>query len=140
MKEIFQTDITDKEWWIYDICGNIGWILYGAGIGIGIAGGGFHQTGMGMSLFLLQIIAAVGILVGLVELISERVRGLDRILPKIRLYRGFGCIATASFIGGIVSLLHWLFVPSSVPQMLMAIGGLLCFWFCHLLFASYKKQ
>ena len=41
--------------------------------------------------------------VGIIELISERIDGLDRTLPKKRLYRGFGALTAGGVTGAVAA-------------------------------------
>lgn len=48
---------------------------------------------------ILAIVPAVFMLIGVVELISERIAKLDWVLPKARLYRGFGALTLGGLLG-----------------------------------------
>jgi len=134
---MYKTDITDRDWIIYDILGNIGWILYYIGLILFWKRAGSSPWSF---LFVVELLCAVGILIGLLELIDERIRKLDRILPKSRLYRGFGLITWASCLGAAAALVQLLKGPKAIaPVIMMAAGGALCFYFCRLLLVRYKK-
>ena len=75
---MYETKISDARWIAYDIPGNIGWIAYIVTVIIAL-------TNDPDVLSCCSIIPAVLMLMGVAELISERIARLDRILPKARL-------------------------------------------------------
>ena len=150
MKEdaIYESNISAVKWLIYDVPGNVGWILY-----IYQLGRLFINQPDFMEIPLVRISLAVGflpvlaMLVGIAELISERILKLDRILPKKRLYRGFGALTWGGF-GGVVIGLKALFaslrsgysMEECQPLMLLAVGGALCGLFAGLIFKTFHPQ
>lgn len=144
---MYKTDITDKEWWVYDILGNLGWIAYYVGLVLLIVKGTDLVKGTLFTVFVvLEVICAVGILVGIAELINERINKLDRVLPKIRLYRGFGSLTYSGLAAALISLVHLIIaytvnVNSGIVTLwVMVIGAVFCFVFGRLLFVRYKVQ
>ena len=144
---MYVSDITDKEWLIYDILGNLGWIGFYIGLGMMVVKEHiFMQGTIHIFLAVLEIICAVGILVGLLELINERIHKLDRRLTRARLFRGFGSITIASLLGMVVTSIHLIIIYINGENGLhsyhwmMVIGALLCFVFCGLLLNRYKKD
>ena len=115
---MYETKISDARWIAYDIPGNIGWIVY---------------------IVTVIIALSVLILIGIVELISERIAKLDRILPKARLYRGFGALTAGGALGVIFSAVM-VIKDGSVNHIIMLSGAVICFIFGGLLFIGYKKQ
>ena len=92
MNQRYETKISDARWWAYDIPGNTGWILYFVCVG--------RLLRKGLSLFAAAaLIPAALMLTGIAELISERIAGLDRILSKKRLLRGFGALTLGGVLG-----------------------------------------
>lgn len=142
--------ITDARWWCYDIFGNIGWIAYFIGLALSLVNHPAYMQHKGVFTFvLLGGLACAGIiLIGLVELVSERVKGLSRVLSKARLYRGFGAIACGSLAAAIVSVVALVLVLKTEPSIdlgilhlgLMGGGAILCFIFVSLLFKGFVKQ
>lgn len=97
MIELYESKISDVRWWLYDIPGNIGWILY------------FVCTVRMLRqefsvLSTAALVPAILMLVGIMELISERMAKLDRILSRIRLLRGFGALSLGGILGTVVSV------------------------------------
>lgn len=78
---------------------------------------------------------AVLMITGVAELISERIEGLDRELPKVRLYRGFGALT----IGGITGIAASAITKSGKrTKYAMGGGAVLCAVFAGLLLRGYK--
>lgn len=145
MNDLYETKISDARWWVYDILGNIGWITY-----IAVMICLFRNPPAYMEIPLVKFSLIVGILpllamlVGIIELISERIQKLDRILPKKRLYRGFGALTWGGCGGIIVSLtalftsiragFAWFELYSLIG---IATGAALCALFAGLIYKSF---
>lgn len=123
-------------WWTYDIPGNIGWILYFIGCGKFIAKGGFTVH---LSAGLLLAVPALLMLIGIIELVSERIHKLDRKLPAVRFWRGFGALTFGGLLGAVLSAVTLQSNISTANGILMLIGGTLCFVFAGLIAVSFKK-
>ena len=134
MKKLYETKISDIRWYLYDLPGNVGWIAYIVCVILG-----FVKYGGYMAINIISIFPAVLMLVGIAELISERIAKLDHILPLSRLLRGFGALTLGSLLGCVVGIvavcLHF-----NAVCLIMMIGGALCFVFGGLLLIGYKKQ
>ena len=96
MNELYETKISNARWVVYDILGNAGWIIW------------FICTVLslkdGVSAFsVLTCLPAVFMLIGIAELISERIAKLDRILPYKRVLRGFGTLTVGGLFGAVVA-------------------------------------
>lgn len=133
MNEMYETKISDIRWLAYDIPGNIGWIIYMICLVLCCKDG--------LSVFAVTIvIPAVLMLIGVAELVSERIVRLDRVLPKIRLYRGFGALTLGGIIGVINFVIGLVIYSDKILMILMFAGSVLCAVFAGLCFAGYKKQ
>ena len=99
---MYETKISTPLWIAYDIPGNIGWILYLIGYGRLLAVQGFSQHLLSSILLTIPVILIV---IGIAELVSERIAKLDRILPALRLWRGFGALTLAGLLGAVLALL-----------------------------------
>ena len=146
MKEIYETKISDARWIAYDIPGNIGWILYFVGLVFCfIDQSQWSGSPLMMTLLMIAVIPAVLMLVGIVELISERIAKLDRVLPKIRLLRGFGALTLGGILGTLVPLMAVAVDALTVHAdgkvfIIISMGGLLCAVFAGLLYKGYHKS
>lgn len=143
---MYESRISDARWIAYDIPGNIGWIAFLAGVVLCAARRPpVMESGAIRALLLLDMLCGAAMLLAIAELIDERIRRLDRVLPKKRLYRGFGLLALAGLVGWAASLAA-LGVACAVGLggkaylLLMCGGGLLCLIFGGLLFREYKVR
>ena len=137
MNEIYETKITTARWMAYDIPGNIGWIMYFKGVCDLFSDEIIKEHKFTL---ILLIIPAILMLIGIIELISERILKLDRILTGIRLWRGFGALT----IGGILGILLSIFTANiniSIKNFLiMLIGSFLCSIFAGLILIGFRKR
>ena len=133
MNELYETKISDARWIAYDIPGNIGWIIWFVCL--------FRCLTEGWTAYaILSVIPALFMLVGIAELISERIQRLDRVLPKSRLLRGFGALTLSGVLGIPVSLVGlWRGRNGSLP-LWMLLGAVLCGLFAGLCFIGYKRK
>lgn len=145
---IYESKITTARWLIYDIPGNVGWILYiTVLIRLFVNRPGFMEIPLVLICLVVGILPVIAMLVGIVELISERIRKLNRILPKNRLYRGFGNLTWGGYAGVIIAL-NALFtslragysMEECQSLILLAFGGALCALFAGLIFKTFRPQ
>ena len=130
---IYETKISDARWWAYDIPGNAGWIAYLACL--------FHSLKRGLNTFNIAALLPGGLMgLGVRELISERIAGLDRVLSKRRLLRGFGALTTGGIGGMIVSAFGLATQKEKKHPAIMLIGSVLCAVFSGLCWQGYKKR
>ena len=147
-EQIYESDISVARWIAYDLPGNMGWIAYIAALIIVFTKKpAFMDVPLVFISMAVGILPAIAMLVGIVELISERIQKLDRILPKARLYRGFGALAWGGFGGVIVGLTGLLAamragfpVAECTALIWMAAGGALCAVFAGLIFKTFRPQ
>lgn len=137
---MYETKISAARWMAYDIPGNIGWITWIVCTAVILSGG---MTPFG------AVSAAVSLvmLTGVIELIFERIAGLDRVLPKKRLLRGFGAL-TAGGIAGVPTALYGVIAEYGPAEagaggrtaVIMLISAALCGLFAGLCFIGYRKR
>lgn len=143
---MYESKISNAKWIAYDLPGNVGWIMFLVGLVLCFTKKS-EITGdkIILGLLLFDLLCAATMIVGIVELISERIQKLDRILPKKRLYRGFGSLTFGGLAGMVISL------PALAVALMngltgaaylgvLCVGGLLCFVFGGLLLKEYKKK
>ena len=144
MQERYETKITNARWIAYDLPGNVGWILYLAML-VRLLGrrSSFLEVPATRVLILLAVIPAILMLIGIAELISERIQKLDRILPRNRLLRGFGALTLGGILGAVISavlaIAAGLTGQSVAPVLPLGLGGLICGFFAGLLFRGYRR-
>lgn len=130
---LYETSITDARWWAYDIPGNLGWIAYLACL--------VRSLKRGLSAFNLAALLPGGLMaLGVGELVSERIAGLDWVLPKRRLLRGFGALTLGGVTGAIVSAFGLAAQKEKKRPAVMLIGSVLCAVFAGLCWQGYKKR
>ena len=131
MNTLYKTEISDVRWMAYDIPGNIGWIAYLVCV--------FRALREKRDAYnFASAFPGVLMLIGVGELISERIAGLDRILSEKRLYRGFGALTAGGLLGIPMAIAG--FRRNKKRDAAMPAGSVLCTTFAGLLFAGYKKQ
>ena len=131
MRSQYKTLISDERWIAYDIPGNAGWIIY-----LVCVFRGLHEKRDAYNI--ASALPGIFMLIGVGELISERIAGLDRVLSGKRLFRGFGAL-TAGGLLGIPMAIHG-FKKNKKRAAAMLAGSTLCAVFAGLLLAGYKKQ
>ena len=144
---MYKTDISVKQWIVYDILGNIGWIAYIFVLGKCFVKKPDFMGAWGLAaVVVLDIIPALMMLIGIAELINERIHKLDFVLPKIRVYRGFGALTAGGIAGAVISLLGVVYamivgVKEDITYLyILFAGGVLCAIFAGLCFKGYKKM
>lgn len=134
---LYESDISDARWIAYDLPGNVGWIAYFTGLILLL----INQV---TAVSIISIIPAILMIVGIAELVSERIAKLDRILPKIRLYRGFGALMLGGALGIVTSAIALIIAVVNgngcLHQIVMFVGAILCFILGGLLFKEYKRR
>ena len=147
-QELYKTNISDARWYAYDVPGNLGWLAYLVGlIRIALKRPTFLELPAVLVLAVCAIIPALLMLTGIGELIHERIRKQDRILPKWQLHLGFGALTLGGLTGMIlsaaaiiVSISHGMKLGACGELLTMSLGSLLCFVFAGLLYRGYKRQ
>ena len=130
---IYETKISDARWWAYDIPGNAGWIAYLVCL--------VSSMKSGLNAFNALALLPGGLMgLGVGELISERIAGLDRVLPKRRLLRGFGALTTGGVIGMLVSAFGLATQKEKKRPAIMLAGSVLCAVFAGLCWHGYRKR
>ena len=145
-QNIYETKITDLRWIAYDIPGNIGWIVYFIGLFLCFVKKPEFMQYWGMAgIAIISVIPAVLMVVGIVELISERIHKLDRVLTRKRLFRGFGALTLGGIMGMVITFLGIVYGILMVKEtslnylILMFVGATLCAVFSGLLYKGYRK-
>ena len=82
---MYESKISTGRWMVYDVLGNAGWIAWIVCLVL------LFRRGVD-AFTILAALPALVMLIGIAELISERIQKLDWVLPKARLSRGFGAL------------------------------------------------
>lgn len=143
---MYESKISDARWIAYDLPGNAGWVSFLVGLGLCfVKKPEILESRFIFALLLLDLLCAAAMAAAIAELISERIRKLDRVLPKKRLYRGFGALTFGGLAGSALSLLALAaaLIKGLAGTAYLAVlcgGGLLYFIFGGLLLREYKRQ
>lgn len=130
---IYETKISDARWWAYDVPGNAGWIAYLVCL--------VKNLKRGLNAFNIAALMPGGLmLLGVGELVSERIARLDRVLPKRRLLRGFGALTMGGILGVFVSAVGFATRKEKKDPAIMLVGSVLCAVFAGLCWQEYKKR
>ena len=132
--KLYKTDISNALWWALDLPGNAGWILYLVFYCLCLS------HGMG-AYALVALIPAIIMIVGVVELVRERILKLDRVLPGKSLYLGFGALTLGGLAGLPISLVGYFVLADPVIRnymLWMVIGSVLLAAVSGYLFSRYK--
>ena len=132
-EEWYESYISYGRWIAYDLPGNVGWIIYLVCL--------IKRLQLGGTVFsILAVIPALLMIVGIVELAIERIQKLDRVLPKIRLYRGFGALVLGGVLGMVISALGLIGFGEGRLALWMLAGAALCALFAWLIFREYHRR
>ena len=94
-------------------------------------------------IIVISVIPAVFMMIGVAELITERIAKLDRRLPKVRLLRGFEALVLGGILGMAVSMLglvygYYIGERNLITIWCMLLGSFLCFIFAELIYKTYR--
>lgn len=133
MNDLYETKIPTARWWAYDLPGNTGWIIWLICT--------WKCLAQGDSVFsVLSLIPAGMMIIGIIEIISERIAKLDRILPRKRLLRGFGALTAGGILGIPVSALGIILNSNGSLPFWMLAGAALCALFAGLIYKGFRRK
>lgn len=133
MNDLYETKISAARWWACDLPGNAGWIIWLICTWKCLAQGITVFSGLSLFPALLMII-------GIAEIISERIAKLDRVLPKKRVVRGFGALTLGGIAGIPVAVIGIVQKANGSLPLWMLAGAALCGLFAGLLYKGYRKK
>ncbi len=128
----------------YDIPGNVGWIIYIVClVRCFVVKPDFISSWGMFGIIVISVIPAIFMIIGIAELVSERIARLDRRLPKVRLLRGFGALVMGGVLGMVISTIGLIYgyciqERNLLTIWLMLLGSFLCFIFAELIYKTYK--
>ena len=145
--KFYETEISDFKWIAYDIPGNVGWIIYIASLILTFLNkSDFLLDDAFLIIMIISIFPAILMIIGIFELISERIQKLDRILPYNRLLRGFGFLSYGGLLGVILTGIGLAYAFISVNGYnlfyltLMFLGSVLCAVFAWLIYRTFHPK
>ena len=145
----YETGISKSKWLTMGLVSDAGWIAYFTGFALYIING---ADGLGTvvlsALFLLNCLAVISVVIGIAELISQRIRKLSRRLSPLQLAVGFGFVVFGSLAGFLfsaaASVIDLLSGYESgmcfAAQIIMASGAVVCFAFGLPVLRSFKPE
>lgn len=138
------TEISNARWMAYDIPGNVGWIIYIVCLVRCLIIKPEFISSQGLFVIIvIAVLPAIFMVIGIAELLSERVAKIDRRLPKVRLLRGFGALVWGGVFGMAISSLGLIYGYCIGERNLlliwfMLLGSFLCFVFAELIYKTYR--
>ncbi len=133
MNDLYETKIPTAQWWAYDLPGNAGWIIW-------LICTWKCLTEEISAFSVLSLIPAILMVIGIIEIISERIVKLNRILPKKRLLRGFGLLTISGIAGVPISTLGIILKSNSNRPLWMLAGAALCAIFAGLICKGFRRK
>lgn len=133
MRDLYEMRLSNAQWWACDIPGNIGWIIWIVCTVLCLADD--------VSLFsALAVLPALLMLLGVAELISERLAGLGQELPGARVLRGFGALTLGGALGIPIAAWGWIVKSGGNRPFWMLTGAALCAVFAGLCWHGYRRK
>jgi hypothetical protein len=142
---MYKSEISNAKWMVYDIFGNIGWISFLVALSLCFLKlPEIFEDQMIVMLLMMDMLSAVLMLCGILELIGERVEKLGRVLSGKQLARGFGALTFGGVFGVLFSLLAFVIALGNGLHgagylLILSGGGLLCGAFSGLILKEYRK-
>ena len=137
------------KWLALGLLSDLGWIAYFAGFALYMAGGADGLGTVAISVtFLLNGLAVLAVIIGILEIISQRIRKIRRTVQRADLIFGFGFVVfggLAGFLLSGVSAVIDIFLKYETgicfaAQIIMAAGGLVCFAFGWPILRSFQPE
>ncbi len=149
MNKIYTTELSGAKWLTLGLLSDFGWIAYFVGFVLYMANGadGLGTTALSVT-FLLNCLCVLAVMIGIIEIISQRIRKLRRTIQKGDLIFGFGFVVFGS-LGGFLSsgasavmdiLMKYESGMCFASQLLMTVGSLVCFAFGLPVLRSFKSD
>ncbi len=145
----YTTKLSDNKRLTLGLISDAGWIAYFTGFGLYLTNGADGLGTVALSVtFLLNCLAVLAVFVGIIEILSQRIRRLNRTVQKGDLIFGFGFVVYGALGGLLVSgasavidiLLRYETGMCFASQIIMAAGALVCFAFGLPIMRSFKPD
>ena len=145
----YTSTISDKKWLTLGLLSDLGWIAYFVGFALYLINGADGLGTVVLSVtFLLNCLCVLAVAVGIIEIISQRIRRLSRTIGKGDLIFGFGFAVFGALAGFLLTgasavidvLLKYETGMCFVSQIIMAVGALVCFAFGLPIMRSFKPE
>ena len=145
----YTSNISDKKWLTLGLLSDVGWIAYFVGFALYMLSGADGLGTLVLSVtFLLNCLCVLAVAVGIIEIISQRIRRLSRTIGKGDLIFGFGFAVFGALAGFLLTgasavidvLLQYETGMCFAAQIIMAVGALVCFAFVLPIMRSFKPE
>ena len=145
----YTSTISDKKWLTLGLLSDLGWIAYFVGFALYLINGADGLGTVVLSVtFLLNCLCVLAVAVGIIEIISQRIRRLSRTISKRDLLFGFGFVIYGALAGFLLTgvsavidvLLQYETGMCFAAQIIMAVGALVCFAFGLPIMRSFKPE
>ena len=145
----YTSTISDKKWLTLGLLSDLGWIAYFVGFALYLINGADGLGTVVLSVtFLLNCLCVLAVAVGIIEIISQRIRRLSRTIGKGDLIFGFGFVIYGALAGFLLTgvsavidvLLQYETGMCFAAQIIMAVGALACFAFGLPIMRSFKPE
>ena len=149
MNKIYTSELSGAKWLTLGLLSDAGWIAYFVGFVLYMANGadGLGTTALSVT-FLLNCLCVLAVMIGIIEIISQRIRKLRRTIQKGDLIFGFGFTVFGS-LGGFLSsgasavmdiLMNYESGMCFAAHIVTAAGALTCFAFGLPILRSFKPE
>ena len=145
----YTSTISDKKWLTLGLLSDLGWIAYFVGFALYMINGADGLGTVVLSItFLLNCLAVLAVMIGIIAVISQRIRKLSRTISKRDLLFGFGFVIYGALAGFLLTgvsavidvLLQYETGMCLASQIMMAVGALVCFAFGLPIMRSFKPE
>jgi hypothetical protein len=142
---MYKSEISRAKWIAYDLLADVGWLsFFVALLMCFIKTPEILESGSVVTLLITDILGALLMLSGIIELMSEHRKKLSRILSKKQLAYGFGALTVGGALGTLCSVIALAVAVRNIMfgaayLIALSVGGLLCGLFSGLILKEYRK-
>ena len=145
----YQSHLSGKKRLTLELLLDAGWAAYLTGFALYLTNGADGLGTVALSAtFLLNCLAVLAVVVGIIGMIAQRIRGINRTVQKGDLIFGFGFVIFGALGGFLLSgasavidiVLKYETGMCFAAQIIMAAGALVCFAFGLPILRSFKSE
>jgi multidrug transporter EmrE-like cation transporter len=142
---MYKSEISRAKWIAYALLADVGWLsFFVALLMCFIKTPEILESGSVVTLLITDILGALLMLSGIMELMSEHRQKLSRILSGKQLAYGFGALTVGGALGTLCSVIALAVAVRNIMfgaayLIALSVGGLLCSLFSGLILKEYRK-
>ena len=143
----YRNTIDESKQRLFNILIAAGWIIYFISIFISFEfPPKFMYTGTMAQIVLFSFVPAIWMLIGIAEMIRERINKTRNILTKRQLTRGYFSLALGGLTGIAVTAIAWIYYyakhlsGSTLVLAMMLTGAVLCTVFAGISYRGYEEK